>query len=467
MIAIPICGPAYKSDSIPLNSQTCINMFPEINESDSKNVVALKPTPGLTLFSTLTGYGTIRGIYTTSNNRLFAICGDTLSEINSVGVATVMGTIGTNTGRVYMTDNGLELIIADGSAGYLFTLSTNTLSTIASGYPNGSHVVFLNQRFINNKPNTQQFYWSNLADGSTWDASNVASAEGTPDNINALVTLGGELWVFGPQSYEVFYDTGSTFARIQGSHSDVGCAAKYSPAITDANIFWLGGDDSGQGKVYTNQGYRPLRISNHAIEAEMQSYAEVSDAWGYTYQQDGHEFYVLSFPTANKTWVFDMVTGMWHERNYTDSSNKVFYHKGIVHDFYNEKNLVGDWSSKNIYILDTDKYTDDGDEITRERTTPHIWNNLERSFYSSFQLDMEVGVGLTSGQGSNPQVMLQISNDGGRTWGSEKWKSAGRIGEYKTRVKWNRLGTSRDRVFRIRMSDPVKWVILGGYLEVE
>lgn len=470
MIPIPFCGPAYESDSLNINAQTCKNLYPEINQSDSKSVVALKATPGLKLWVTLTGGGAIRGLYTASNNRFFAVCGNTLSEVTSDGTITVRGTISTLEGIVRMSDNGIDLIVVDGAGdqGWTLTLADNTFAQITdSSYPGGSHVSFLNQRYIINKPGTQQFYWSDLADGTTWDASNVASAEGTPDQVNSLITLGSELWVFGPQSYEVFYDTGTTFARIQGSHNDIGCVAPDSLARSDTSVFWLGGDDSGWGKVFINQGYRPLRVSNHAIEQTIQRYSKIDDAIGYCYQQLGHDFYVLNFPTANTTWVYDMTTNMWHERNYTDSNDNQLMHRGIVQDFFNGEVYVGDWLSGNIYELDPDTYTDNGDEIHRERACPHIWNNLDRAYYRTLQVDVEAGVGLSGdGQGSNPQVMLDWSNDAGHVFGNEQFMSIGKLGEYKIRAKRNRLGSSRDRVFRIKMTDPVKWVVLGAYVEL-
>lgn len=471
MISIPFCGPAYQSDSLAISAQTCRNLYPEINQSDSKVVVALKPTPGLKLFATLTGGGAMRGLYTASNNRFFGVCGNTLSEITSDGTITVRGTINSFEEIVRMSDNGLELVVIDQKSGegWTFNFSTNVFEQITDAtYPGGSHVAFLNQRFIVNKPTTQQFYWSDLADGRTWDGANVATAEGSPDKINSLISLGSELWVFGDQSFEVFYDTGSTFARIQGTHNDIGCASPDSVAKSDSNVFWVGGDDNGHGVVYMNEGYRPRRISNHAIEQTIQRYSKLDDAIGFCYQQLGHEFYVLNFPTASTTWVYDLTTNMWHERNYTDSDNNHFMTRGIVQDFFNGEVYVGDWLSSNIYELDPDTTTDNGDLIHRERAAPHIWNNLDRVFYKSFQLDIQVAVGRNGdGQDSNPQVSLEVSNDGGNTWGNEDWKPAGKLGEYLTRLKWNRMGSSRNRVYRIKMTDPVVWVVLGAYTEIE
>lgn len=470
---IPFVGPAYTIDSLNINAQRCLNWYPEVDSADSKSVTSLKPRPGLSAFASLSGTGSVRGLYTASNGRFFGVRGASVSEIYDTGASLVVGTLTSTTGIVRMSDNGLEMIVVDGSAGlgYLFTFATDTFAQIMdAGYPGGTHVAFIDQYFIVNEPDTQQYRWCALGDGSSWPGLNVASSEGSPDYITSLIGMNGELWPFGPQSYEVHYSTGlsrGTFARIQGSNQGVGNVAPNSLAKSGTNVFWLGGDDAGHGRVYTNEGYRPVAISTHAIEQAIQRYAKIDDAIGYCYQKLGHEFYSLSFPTPSVTWVYDASTGMWHEESWTDSDNNSYMARGIVQDFYNGNNYVGDWRSGSVFEIDPDTYTDDGDLIHRERTSPHIWNNLERTYYGSFQIDLEAGVGLVSGQGEDPQIMLQISKDGGHTYGSELWRDAGRLGEYTRRAKWNRLGSDRDRIWKVRCTDPVKWVILGAYIEAE
>ena len=473
MEPIPFCDGAYLSDSLNISAQRCLNLYPEINQQNSKNPVTLRATPGLKLFTTLAGNETVRGLYQTAGNRLFAVSGATVSEVYADGSKLAIGSLTTQAGMVKMSDNGVDLIILDQVAelGWTVVLSTNIMARITdSTYPGGPDVAFLNQRYIVAKPNTQQYYWSALADGSNWSSggSGVASAEGSPDNINSLIALGSEVWIFGPQSYQItIQDTGVTMALLQGTNYDVGNAAPNSLSRSDKSLFWLGGDENGNGVVYTNEGYRPRRVSTHAIEQTIQAYEVISDAVGYCYQQHGHEFYVLNFPTARTTWVYDLSTDRWHERNFVRDNNS-YMHKGIVQEFFNGKVIVGDWETPNIYELDFDTYTDNGDAIHRERSSPHIWDNLDRAFYGSFQVDVESGVGQTgTGQDSNPQIMLDMSDDGGHDFGSEHWRGAGKIGEYRTRVKWNRLGSSRDRIFRIKMTDPVKWVVLGAYVEVD
>ncbi len=474
MTPIPFVGPAYTIDSLNINAQRCLNWYPEVDQADSKSVISLKPRPGLRFFARLEGTGAVRRIYTASNGRFFGVRGNTVSEIFSDGSTSVIGTMASTTGIVRATDNGFEMIFSDGSSGngYLYTFATSAFTQIVDlGYPGGAFVAFIDQYFIVNKPDTQSYQWCDLADGTSWPGLNIASSEGSPDYLTSLIAMGGELWVFGPQSYEVHYSTGlarGTFTRIQGSNNGVGNIAPNSLAKSDSNVFWVGGDDGGHGRVYTNQGYRPMAISTHAIEQAIQRYERIDDAIGYCYQKFGHDFYVLSFPTASATWVYDASTGMWHEESWTDENNQSYMVRGIVQDFYNGNVYVGDWRSGSVFKIDPEAYTDDGDLIHWERTSPHIWNNMDRTYYGSFQIDLEAGVGLLAGsQGEDPQIMLQISKDGGHTYGPERWRSAGKLGEYTKRVKWNRLGSDRDRIWKIKCTDPVKWVILGAYIEAE
>jgi hypothetical protein len=470
MIPIPFCGPTYMSDSLNINAQTCINLYPEVNGSDSKSAIALKGTPGLKLWTTLTGGGAIRGMYTASNNRFFAVCGNTITEIATTGIKTVRGTINSYEGVVRFSDNGIDMIVVDGAAGEGWTLlfADNTFEQITDGaYPGGTHLAFTSQVYVVNKPNTQEYYYSDFSDGTEWNGTWFEKAQGTPDNINALIAMGSDVWLFGPKSYQVSQFTGTTFELIGGTNKDIGCSAPNSVTKNDRSVFWLGGDDRGYGVVFASEGYSYRRISNFAVEQTIQRYSKLDDAIGYCYQQLGHEFYVLSFPTANITWVYDLTTDAWHQKTYTDSDGVSSMHRGTSQEFFNGKNYVGDWLSGNIYELDPDTYTDNGDLIHRERACPHIWNNLEDAYYYSFQLDVETGVGLTSGQGDDPQIMLDMSKDNGHTWGNEKWRSAGKKGDYNRRVRWTRLGASRGRVFRIKMTDPVKWTILGGFVELK
>jgi hypothetical protein len=332
-----------------------------------------------------------------------------------------------------------------------------------------------------------------------------ASAEGSPDNLVTLIVDHREVWLFGINTVEVWYNAGLPdfpLARIQGAFNEIGCLAAYSVAKLDNGLFWLGRDARGNGIVYRSKGYSGERVSTHAVEWQIQQYATLSDAVAYTYQQDGHAFYVLNFPTANTTWVYDVATGAWHERAGWEN-NEFTRQRGNCQMNYNNEIVIGDYVAGGLYAYDLTVYSEAGSVqkwLRSWRALPTGQNNLKRTTHHSLQLDCEAGVGLSGNDflyldgryitteddlkllteddnyiiasgaidlGVNPQVMLRWSDDGGHTWSNEHWKSMGRIGEYGYRTIWRRLGMTlklRDRVYEISGTDPVKIAIMGAEL---
>jgi hypothetical protein len=333
-------------------------------------------------------------------------------------------------------------------------------------------VGYLDGYFVFIEPNSQKLWVTALLDGTQIDPLDFASAEGNPDNIVSMIVDHREVWLFGSNSTEVWYNAGLSdfpLVRIQGAYNELGCAAPYSIAKMDNQIYWLGKDARGQGMVFRAAGYMGQRISTHAIEWQLQQYTDLSDAVGYTYQQDGHSFYVLNFPSADTTWVFDVATSAWHERA-SFSNGEFNRHRGNSQMFFNGETVIGDYQNNKIYKFDLDVYADDGaiqKWLRSWRALPTGANNLTRTIQHAMQLDCETGVGLNIGQGSDPQVMLRFSDDGGHTWSNEHWKSMGRIGEYGNRTIWRRLGATmkiRDRVYEVSGTDPVRIYIMGAEL---
>jgi hypothetical protein len=342
-----------------------------------------------------------------------------------------------------------------------------------------------------------------LNDGTQVDALDFASAEGNPDNVLSLNVNHREVWLFGTSTIEVWYNAGIAdfpLARIEGAFMEIGCLAPYSVAKLDNSVFWLGADIRGNGIVYRNNGYNAQRISTHAVEWQIQQYNVLNDAVGYSYQQDGHSFYVLIFPTANTTWVYDVATGAWHERAGWDGVRFVRHRSNCQANFNNEI-IVGDWLNGDLYAFDLNLYADHTQVqrwLRSWRALPPGQNNLKRTTHHLLQLDCEAGVGtpevdtgpsflLTEDGGmvltendelislggiqaitsDNPQIMLRWSDDGGHTWSNEHWAEMGKIGQYNRRVVWRRLGMTlklRDRVYEISGTDPVKIAIMGAEL---
>jgi hypothetical protein len=278
--------------------------------------------------------------------------------------------------------------------------------------------------------------------------------------------------VFGSDSVEVWYNAGSVdfpLERIQGAFNEIGCASAYSIAKLDNGLFWLGTDARGQGIVYRANGYTGTRVSTHAIEYAIAQYGNISDAIAYTYQQEGHAFYVLTFPSGNATWVYDVSTQAWHERAGFDAG-QFMRHRSNCQCNFGGNIIVGDFENGNLYRFDLDVYADNGGVqkwLRSWRALPPGENNFKRTAHHTLQLNAETGVGLNTGQGSDPQVMLRWSDDGGHTWSNEHWASMGQIGEYGYRTFWRRLGMTlklRDRVYEVSGTDPVKIAITGAEL---
>lgn len=467
-------GPSYTLQSINVDCQRTVNLFPEVNAlgtGKEKEVAALVPTPGLTLLVTL-AQSPVRGLHRASNGQLFAVGGNKFYRISSSWVATELGSLNTSSGPVSMADNGVSVVFVDGTDGFSWNIDTSTYAEITDGdfYP-ADMVAFQDGYFLFNKTGTGQFFISGIND-VTFDGLDIATAEGSPDDLVGIASIGQNVFLFGSQSTEVYYNSGDAdfpFTRIQGAVLDRGCIAPASIAKLQGSLYWIGGDETGNGIVYRTQGFQAERISTPAIESVIRALSadDIADARSWTYQQGGHLFYCLNLPNHDATWVYDASTGYWHERTYLNLWS-MERHRADCHAVAHGKNVVGDYENGKIYALDPDVYTDGGIAIVRERTSPHVSQSLARIFHNSFQLDMEVGVGLDgTGQGTDPQAMLQWSNDGGHNWSSEQWRDIGPIGERSTRVIWRRLGSARDRVYRVRITEPVKVVLIGAELAVE
>lgn len=467
-------GPSYIAQSVNVDAQRCVNLFPEINPLQTGKegeVASLVPTPGLTLLVTLAD-SPVRALWRASTGTLFAVAGTKVYSVSSAWVATELGTINTGTGPVSIADNGLHVVFVDGTDGFSWTIATSTFAEITDvDFLGADQVTFQDGYFIFNKPDSQQFYISEL-NAITFDALDIATSEGSPDDIVGLVSSNQRLIVFGKQSIEVYYNSGDAdfpFTRIQGAVVDIGCIAPFSIAKAQEMIYWIGGSDTGSGIVYRSQGDKPERISTSAIEAVIRSLTTdaLATATAYTYQQGGHLFYCLNLPGINSTWVFDATTGFWHERTYLNLWS-LDRHRAECHAVAYGKNVVGDYETGVLYALDADAYTDNGTAIKRLRSSPHISSGGRLARHNSFQLDMETGVGTSgTGQGVDPKVMMRWSDDGGHTWSNEYQADAGKIGKYGTRVIWRRLGMSRDRIYEVSVTDPVKVVFIGAELGVE
>lgn len=479
----PFIGQAYVARSPNFADNRLVNLYPETAPSDSKTVAAFFRCPGTTLKATLesqTG-SEVRGLWE-HNGTGYVVCGNQFYSFDTDYTATVVDSsvLISGTGPVSFADNGTQIVFACNPDMYLYDIAADTVAQITdTDFLGAITVGYLDGYFVWVVPDTQKFQWSAILDGSDIDSLDFASAEGSPDNLVSSIVDHRELWLFGVYSTEVWYvpESGdNAFLRIQGAFIEHGCAAAYSVAKMDNSVFWLGADERGAGIVWRANGYTPLRVSSYAIETAIQGYSTIDDAIAFSYQQDGHSFYFLTFPTANATWVLDVSTGLWHERAYLDAdTGDLVRHRANCHVYINGAHIIGDHgggftNTGKLYEWDLDVYADNGDEqkwLRSWRALPTGGNNLRETNQHYLQIDVQAGVGLATGQGSDPQVLLRWSDDGGHTWSNSHTRTIGAMGNTGTRVFYRRLGTTeklRDRVYELSGTDPVKIALTGALL---
>lgn len=453
---------SYSHSAQQLSSQRCINAYAEAQPKDAKSRVSVIGAPGASTFCTA-GTGPFRGGIVV-NGVPYVVSGSELYSITSAGVAVLRGTGITGINRVGIDATLTEILVVNGVNGFSYLINTGDFAQIADvDFKVANTVTAINQIFALDEAGTNRYQISNVLDGRTYDLE-FATGEANPDKVLAVKNRNGVLQVIGEITIEFWDHTGASdfpFSRFKGGTLDRGINAIHALVNEDQSTFLLGNDLV----VYRLSGQGLQRISKHALEIEWQSYDTTTDAIMFSVPINGHKFIYLTFPTENATFGFDIATGLWHERGSFDPTGiEVKWRVGGCMPAYN-KILVGDLNSGKIGVLDPDVYTEFGDQIITTLISPPVYADGKRIFVPCFELDMEVGVGLTTGQGSNPQIMMSYSTDGGRTYSApEEAKSFGAVGEYGTRLQWDRLGSAYQYVFKLSISDPVKRVITGARL---
>jgi hypothetical protein len=343
-----------------------------------------------------------------------------------------------------------------------------------AGFLGAQRIAFIEGWLIFNQPGTRTFFTTGPAPYSVlFPGAFFSLKDSSTDNLVTLMEQNRELWLIGERTTEVWFNNGGTnfaFERIPGVGPQIGCAAVDSIARCGQQLAWLGRNEQGQNVVVISSQYSWERISTHAIEHQISQYPLVSDAIGYGYEEEGHLFYMLTFPTADATWCYDFSSGFWHQRASYDPNAGVFHrHRSNCFMDFSDVRMVGDYQTGQMHQMSRKYFTDAGNPLRCVRRTPHLWvkDSRERLFFSQLQIEFTPGVGLQVGQGSNPQVMLRWSNDGGFTWSSEYWVTIGKAGETKNRAIWRALGRARDRVWEINYTDPTQRDIIGATLYAE
>jgi hypothetical protein len=459
---INFAGGAYETFSKNLNAQECVNFYVHIDQEGGVSQLSLRGTPGLRVWKD-TGYpAEVRGVHK-FNSFLYAVVGNRVYRVSNSGTSTLCtGTLETSSGYVSMADNGAQMMIVDGDFGYTVVSTTVTRITDSGFVSSPETVTSQDSYFLVTWRNSNYVAISDVGDGTSWDATQEFSAQGYSDNVLSVISDHRDLFALGESTFEVFYNSGDTvpFTRRPGSTQEVGTGAKHSLVKLDNTLFFL----SDNYQAVRLEGNNPVAKSTRSVDYQIAQYETKSDAIGMPINIEGNAFYVITFPTANKTWCYNAASNFWHQL--TSYPNEGRW-RGNCAEYFNGKNIVGDYDNGKLYEVDFDTYTDNSELIRRIRATSAVKNEGKNIFHHQLEIFFEHGVGLITGQGSDPQAMLQYSDDGGHTWSSELWRSAGKIGKYEWRAVWNRLGASRHRNYRLIVTDPVKWVVTGANLEAE
>ena len=422
-------------------------------------------TPATYTVTSIGGSGAVTGLTLTNAGTYTSVPANpasTSSNGNGTGLTLTL-TTGTGTGGTgtYVLNNSQTV-----SSETMYALNFSVLPSTDGAFSGATSVDVVDNYFVYNRPNTQQWGASNPLSPISQGLS-FSSKDGAPDNLVALIVDHREVYLLGEASSEVWVDVGTfpfPFQRIPGTSTQHGIAAKASVYRLGNSFAYLSRNNRGQAQVMQMNGYMPTRISTHAVEQSLLN-QYVDDAYAWVYQQEGHECYVISFPSIDLTWVYDLSTQMWHKWLWVDTNNVFHTHRGACSSVFQGQVLVGDRDNGQIYLLDPSNYTDNGDEIRRIRRAPHIVTDFQRQYLEELQIQFQPGVGNQSDPAQDPQAMLRWSNDGGSTWSKEHWVSIGKVGKYNNRAIWRRLGWSRDRIFEVVVTDPIKAVIVSANLK--
>lgn len=438
-----------------------INFYPA---ADSELGVILQPTPGLVAICTLTDCSEVRGLYAWLGY-MYAVARrgseSVVWRIDGLGNFSEVGTITTSyTGPVYIVGSTNQLLIVDGVSGWIYTPATGMFLQITDpDFPGAGTCDSQDGYGLFTQPGTRTWFHSDLFDFSAIIGTDFYVKEGKPDNILAIKSLLREPWVFGTASIEVWSNVGGdgvttpTFQRNSGGLLEYGLGAAATAQIVNSKMVWL----SDKRQLVKAIAYQPQKISGQMMERAVGRFTAFNDAVAFSYTDDNHDFYQISFPTGNETWVWDDTTQLLHKRQSFDGSGGWGRHRANCYTLYQNNHYVGDFENGKIWHMSTDFYSDGGEEIRREFYMTPLFGGQKYIEFPKVEIKVTSGVGLVDGV--DPQIMLQFSEDEGNTWSNEVWRGAGKIGQYNRKATWTELGRGFWRMYRAAMTAPVKWQV--------
>lgn len=471
-------GGSYTSQSPIADAERTVNLYVEQHQVDStENAKALYPTPGFQMWTPLSTVGDVgaRGSIV-ANGRFFQVLGGGFYDFDVNGTPTKRGPVAVDQNPAQLVFDGVvggQIGIASGGSIYSFDVGSNTLSAaLLTG--NYSHLAFAGGFGLAFQSTTGKVVLSALNDLSTWNVGTFFRRSLFADPAQAMfVDANNLVWLVGTDTFEVWYNTGQSptqpWAPLSGLQGRYGIAAPFAYAVSGSGNFWLARNPEGIGQFVLTSGSKPNPVSTYAVNTAISGYlrtSTISDAEVLLYQQEGHTFANVAFPSVPATWSFDVEGTNWCERGkWNPTQGRYDLWAPRTHAFAFGKHLIGDRATGSIFQMDTTLATEiDGSGIRRLRRAPGLIQEHQRIAIDDLEILMDVGLGVPSGQGSDPKIMLRVSQDGGRTYSNERQASVGRIGEYRKRVYWTRLGVGPHSVMEISYSEPTPFRLVDAWV---
>ena len=470
---VDLFGIGIKSKSPAITAERRINCFVEMRREMDRTRYVLVGRRGLNLFISSLGNVPTRGMWavnTITTPLLFVVQGNTLYSVNNGGGVTTIGMINTSTGNVSMVDDGTFLVLVDGTNGWVYNMTTLAFTKITDGNftTTPTTVTWQDRYFIVTAGQGRQFQLSQISpsvDPTVWPSVQINFAGSGAGSLRAGLADHAVLNLFGDVYTEFWQDTGSPdfpYAQIPSAAAQFGLAAPWSLTQFDNSMAGLFQDKSGALNISRMSGFTLKKLSDVDLESIIQDYPVFADAQAIAFMVTGHPMYLITFPSANQSWMYDEQSKTWGQ--VTDTNGNVFW--GNKYAYFQNQLVISDSRNGNLYFMQGSASTDNGSVIPMEVWSKHIWNDDKYVGIPWIQVDIESGVGLVTGQGSTPVIDLQVSDDGGNSFYSVGYSSMGALGQYTQRVTWSSLGSARDRVLKLRITDPVKRIITGASAEI-
>lgn len=467
---VPLLGGRAVDKAFAVNAQRAVNWRPEAEPSGAKSLLTMKPTEGLVLLTTQ-GNGPCRSQFVEFQDDIYWVSGAQLLSRDSAGTTAVIGALNTNTGWCVLAAGRDYLMVVDGADGWTWSGSAYAQITDGDFPANPTWCAYIDGYFLANNDDTDKFYVSSLTGGggedpTSWSALMFATAEADPDDVLAVVKTFERVYMVGSKTTQVYYNSGNAdfpFDLITNGILEWGVEAPASIDVSEGVIFLLSRSNGGGLQVIMVNGFQHQAIAPTDMIAELDEFDATSDAEGYVYKRGGQTFYQLTFPTDEVTFEYCMESGFWYERDYEGSGR----HRSRGHGYFGGRHLVGDYENGNVYYLSPTAYTDNDHPIIRKRVTSVVAADGRDLVCNALELEFKRGIGLLTGQGSDPEVMLRYSTDGGNTWSDTLRSTIGALGDFDARVFFYRLGQAGSFVFEITVSDPIEAVLIAVYGDFE